>query len=515
MKARSDEARTRAAGMNTPPTPDEIAGIKRRYYLMVASVFVVDAAMTTLFSAVGDAWRLVPRNLISATLVLLLVNLSLARITFAPIDRFLRGEASFEDIQRRLTQLPLLAARNVGLLVLPLWAFRLYAPWFLPAESANYGWPPLADGITTTLVVTFFFFTYTYFLVSDYLAKLCAFLFRHYGRNLELYFGSYAAKLAVALLVITIAPMAAIIADMYSYDGEKMRTEVLIDISDSLLGVAVASYFVIRSLLRPIRILTRGMAKVAEGDLGIRLPVTSNDEIGALTSAFNRMVEGLRDRERIRETFGKYVSESVAAQLLHQTADGRIQAEARDATVLFTDIDGFTSIAEWLPAETLVAAVNEYLELILEPIQRHGGVVNNFIGDGLLASFNLPLANDDHAAAAVAAAVDIDRLVSSRTFAGGVAFGTRIGVNTGPVIGGTIGAGERLSYTLLGDPVNTAARLQELNKAHGTRILVSDATRQACAARFAFRSIGTVSVRGRAEPMAIYSIGDRPAVAAQ
>jgi class 3 adenylate cyclase len=182
--------------------------------------------------------------------------------------------------------------------------------------------------------------------------------------------------------------------------------------------------------------------------------------------------------------------------------------------VLFTDIDGFTGIAEWLPAETLVAAVNEYLEVILEPIQRHGGVVNNFIGDGLLVSFNLPLANDDHASAAVAAALEIDRLVSGRTFAGGVAFGTRIGINTGMVIGGTVGAGDRLSYTLLGDPVNTAARLQELNKTHGTRILVSDATRQRCEDRFTFRSIGTVSVRGRAEPATIYSCGERPAIAA-
>ncbi|HJQ55626.1 MAG TPA: adenylate/guanylate cyclase domain-containing protein, partial [Vineibacter sp.] len=496
--------------MNTPPTAAEIAGIKRRYYLMVSSVFVVDAAMTTLFSAVGDAWRLLPRNLISAALVLLLLNLVLARFTFAPIDRFLRGEGRFEDIERRLTQLPILSARNVGLLVLPLWIFRLYLPWFLPQESLHLAWPPLADGITTIVVITFFFFTYTYFLLSDYLAKLCAFLFRHYGRNLELYYGRYATKLGIALLVIAIAPMATIIADMYSYDGDEMRTQVLIDVADCLFGVAVASYFVFRSLLRPVRILTSGMAKVADGDLTVRLPVTSNDEIGALTSAFNRMVEGLRDRERMRETFGKYVSESVAAALMRQTGDGRIQAEAREATVLFTDIDGFTGIAEWLPADTLVAAVNEYLEVILEPIQRHGGVVNNFIGDGLLASFNLPLANEAHAAAAVAAAIEIERAVSNRTFAGGVAFGTRIGINTGAVIGGTIGAGDRLSYTLLGDPVNTAARLQELNKTHGTRILVSDATRQRCNGQFAFRSIGTVSVRGRAEPMAIYGVGNQP-----
>jgi class 3 adenylate cyclase len=493
------------------PSASEVAAIRRRYFMMVASVFVIDMAMTTLFSAISGQWQWMPRNVVSSAVALLLLNFLQARHLLTPVDRFLNGEGRFEDIQRRLTQLPILTARNVGLLTLALWTFRFHIPLFTPGQLPD---TPLADSISTIVLLGFFFFTYTYFLVSDYLAKLCVFLFRHYGKNLELYFGSYARKLAVALFVVAILPLAAIVIDIYSYDGEALRTEVLVDIVDSLLAMAVATYFVIRSLLRPVRILTGGMADVARGDLSVRLPVTSNDEIGQLTSTFNRMVEGLRDRERIRETFGKYVSASVANALIEQTRDGVIRAEAREATVLFTDIDGFTGIAEWLPAETLVTAVNEYLELILEPIQRHGGVVNNFIGDGLLVSFNLPLANPDHANAAVAAALEINRLVSGRTFAGGVAFGTRIGINTGTVIGGTVGAGDRLSYTLLGDPVNTAARLQELNKAHGTRILVSDATRQRCGERFAFRSIGTVSVRGRAEPATIYSCGEHQAVAA-
>jgi class 3 adenylate cyclase len=495
-----------------PPPASAITAIRRRYYLMVSSVFAIDVAMTALFCAISNAWEWMPRNLGTSVVALLVANLLQARYLFAPIDRFLQGEGRFEDIQRRLTQLPILTARNVALLALALWTFRFHVPLFLDGKLPA---TELADSISTIVLLGFFFFTYTYFLVSDYLAHLCVFLFRHWGRNLELYFGSYAGKLIVALLVIAVVPLAAIVVDMYSYDGDKMRMEVLVDVVDSLIAMAVAIFFVLRSLLRPIRILTGGMAKVADGDLGVRLPVTSNDEIGKLTSAFNRMVEGLRDRERIRETFGKYVSESVANALIQQTSgDSRIRAEAREATVLFTDIDGFTSIAEWLPADTLVAAVNEYLELILEPIQRHGGVVNNFIGDGLLVSFNLPLANDDHASAAVAAALEIDRLVSGRTFAGGVAFGTRIGINTGTVIGGSVGAGDRLSYTLLGDPVNTAARLQELNKEHGTRILVSDATRRRCSDRFTFRSIGTVNVRGRTEPATVYTCGQRPAVAA-
>ena len=219
----------------------------------------------------------------------------------------------------------------------------------------------------------------------------------------------------------------------------------------------------------------------------MRVPVTSNDEVGELTGQFNNMVEGLREREQIRETFGRYVDESVAATILRRQGEGALAGETGEATILFTDIAGFTTIAEYLAPHELVAALNEYLETVLEPIRAHGGVVNTFIGDGLFASFNMPLACEDHAVAAVRAAIDIQRAVGSRTFGDlGVALATRIGISTGHVIGGSVGAGQRMSFTLLGDTVNLAARLEELNKQHGTRILVSQSTREACGDRFAF-----------------------------
>ena len=249
------------------------------------------------------------------------------------------------------------------------------------------------------------------------------------------------------------------------------------------------------------------MSKVADGDFTLRIPVTSNDEVGELTGRFNAMVEGLRERERIRETFGRYVDESVASTILHREGTGVLAGETRDATVLFTDIAGFTTIAEYLAPDQLVAALNEYLETVLEPIRAHGGVVNTFIGDGLFASFNMPLACEHHAVAAVRAAIDIQRAVGSRTFGDqGIALATRIGISTGPVIGGSVGAGQRMSFTLLGDTVNLASRLEELNKQHGTRILVSDSTREACGPQFRFAALGSVTVRGRSDAVAIFSI---------
>jgi class 3 adenylate cyclase len=498
----------RAGDVSVPATPAEIAAMRRRYLLAVVSVLFVDIVFTMVFIVLSSAWSFVPRSLGTSVVLLGGVNYLVARRLFAPIDEFLQGRRSFDDIQRRLTQLPLLTARSVGLLVLLLVLFRLSATEiFSDPGMRNVPQPTPADFIALCIILPVFYFTFTYFVISDYLAKLCAFIYRHHGRNLELFFGRYRTKLIVALMVISIAPLTAVVVDLFSYEGERLKFEIANDVGVALMGVAISSYFIARSLLRPLRILSRAMARVAEGDLTLRIPVTSNDEVGELTGQFNDMVEGLRDRERFRETFGRYVDESIAATILKREGEGVLAGETREATVLFTDIAGFTTIAEHLAPDDLVAALNDYLETVLEPIRAHGGVVNTFIGDGLFASFNMPLACDNHACAAVRAAIDIQRAVGGRTFGGmGMAFPTRIGISTGRVIGGSVGAGRRLTFTLLGDTVNLAARLEQLNKDYGTRILVSSSTREACGDQFVFQEIGSVAVRGRSDAATVFSV---------
>ena len=306
---------------------------------------------------------------------------------------------------------------------------------------------------------------------------------------------------------MSLAPLTAVIIDLLSYDGKKLQFEIATDVAIALMGVAVSVYFIWRSLLRPIRILSRAMSTVAQGDMSVRVPVTSNDEVGELTGQFNSMVEGLRERERIRETFGRYVDENVASAILQGGGNGVLAGETRDATILFTDVSGFTTIAETLPPDQLIGALNEYLETVLGPIRAHGGVVNTFIGDGIFASFNMPLACPGHASAAIRAAIDIQRAVAGRRFGEAkVAFVTRIGISTGAVIGGSVGAGQRLSFTLLGDTVNLASRLEKLNKDHGTSILVSETTRAGCGTEFVFKPLGSTAVRGRSASLAIFTI---------
>ena len=506
--APSVDPATAARDMTIPATLAEIAAMRRRYLWMATSVFFLDLAITLIFTATAGSWSNLWRSEGIGLALLLGANWLIARWLFEPIRNYLEGRIPFEDIQRRLTQLPLLNAQSVAALALFVTTLRLSLPWWL--ESANVG--PLqrsgtADFITTCIVLTVLYFTFTYFVVSDYLASLCKFVFERYGRILGLFFGSYPLKLLVALLVISVAPLAAIVVDLFSYDGDRLQAEILVDVASAVIGIATSAYFISRSLLQPLGILSNAMKKVAGGSLDVRVPVTSNDQVGELTGQFNNMVEGLRERERVRKTFGRYVDESVATAILKRQGDGRTSGEIGEATILFTDIAGFTTIAEYLPPAELVAALNEYLETVLAPIRAHGGVVNTFIGDGLFASFNMPLPCEDHAAAAVRAAIDIQRAVGGRTFGDqGVALATRVGISTGRVIGGSIGAGQRMSYTLLGDTVNLAARLEELNKHHGTRILVSQSTRDLCSERFAFDALGKVPVRGRSEAIAIFSV---------
>ena len=197
------------------------------------------------------------------------------------------------------------------------------------------------------------------------------------------------------------------------------------------------------------------------------------------------------------------------ANLIKTSEDG-LQlgfGELREATVLFLDLEGFTEMSERLAPETLVRTLNEFYAAAAEPLARHDGVINQFQGDAILATFNAPRLNPDHAANAIRAALEIHRLLAARTFGDGLVLRARIGINTGVVIHGLIGTPDRLGYTVIGDEVNIAARLEALNKEYGTSLIVSESTRdRAGAERFGFRLLDEARVRGRTTPTRIYEV---------
>ena len=224
--------------------------------------------------------------------------------------------------------------------------------------------------------------------------------------------------------------------------------------------------------VRPIRDLAEGTARVAAGDYGQPLPVVQDDDLGVLVASFNRMQAGLAERERLHAAFGSYVDPALAGRLLEQ-GDDVFTGERRTVTVMFVDVRDFTPFAESHAAEDTVAHLNALFEIIVPTVLDAGGHVNKYLGDGALAVFGAPNDLALHAEAAVAAAVQIQELVAER-FAGETRIG--IGVNTGPVIAGTIGGGGKLEFTLIGDTVNVAARVEQLTKTTGDGILLTEHT---------------------------------------
>jgi adenylate cyclase len=218
---------------------------------------------------------------------------------------------------------------------------------------------------------------------------------------------------------------------------------------------------------------------------------------------FESVIEGSAARD-----LSRFVPEEVAQRVI-QSEEGATtgKGEVNETTILFTDIEGFTSISETLAPEQLIEALNEYFTLISKPIDECGGVISQFQGDAVLATFNAPRPDPNHASNAVKAALGIQGALKGKLFGNGVAFNTRIGINSGSVVGGLVGTGERVGYTVHGDNVNLAARLEQLNKEYGTRIMISENTRALIEpGTYEFRALGDVSVRGRQQPVGIYTI---------
>lgn len=210
------------------------------------------------------------------------------------------------------------------------------------------------------------------------------------------------------------------------------------------------------------------------------------------------------------QDLARFVPAEVAS--LTRTSDEGVHlgfGEPREATILFLDIEGFTTLSERLDPQQLVHTLNRFYAAVAEPLTRHDGVIVQFQGDAVLATFNAPRLNQDHAANAVRAALEIQALLKTRTFGDGLRLRARIGINTGVVIHGLIGTPDRLGYTVIGDEVNIAARLEALNKDYGSSIIVSAETRnRAGPEQFAFELLGETMVRGRMSSTRIYRVAE-------
>lgn len=285
----------------------------------------------------------------------------------------------------------------------------------------------------------------------------------------------------------------------------------------AILGLVFAT-LVSSGITRPVRRLLEGTRAVEAGNLDGVLVSTSQDEIGHLTAAFNRMVEQLRLKERLRETFGKYIDPRIVEGLIERPTLAS-EGQRRVMTVLFCDIKGFTGASEGMTPQGLVKVMNRYFSAMSAPIRDHGGIIDKYIGDAIMAYWGPPFTEDaDQARLASFAALDmLDRVASLRAefpeLLGvrtlPILFDIRIGIATGEVLVGSIGSEQMMSYTVMGDTVNFASRLEGANKAYGGRVLVSKATVIGADASVETREIDRVVLLGQTQPQTVFEIMGR------
>lgn len=280
----------------------------------------------------------------------------------------------------------------------------------------------------------------------------------------------------------------------------------------AILGLLFA-LFVSSGVTRPVHRLLAGTRAVESGHLGETLVVTSRDEIGSLTAAFNRMVEQLRLKERISETFGKFVDPRIVANMISGTEE---HVDRRVVTVFFSDIAGFTSISEQLTPAAIVNLLNHYFSAVTAPIRASNGIVDKYMGDGVLAFWTAPFSPDDtHAAAACLAALlqqeatqelnkDLPNILGLRRAA--PTLRVHMGIATGETIVGTIGSATAKSFTVIGDTVNLASRLEGANKIYGTRIIITEETLHLAREEVECRELDFITVVGKSEPVRIYEL---------
>jgi adenylate cyclase len=311
------------------------------------------------------------------------------------------------------------------------------------------------------------------------------------------------SKISMLAVAFGFSIGAALLGAAFNQVGEKPVLAVVIGCVALGFAVPISVGAGFAPSLRPTRDLAEGTERVAAGDYSQRLPVVQDDDLGALAASFNRMQAGLAERQRLQAAFGTYVDPTLAARLLEQ-GDDVFTGERREVTVMFVDVRDFTPFAEANTAEDTVARLNALFEIVVPAVVDAGGHVNKFLGDGALAVFGAPNDLGDHADAAVSAAVLIHRLVAER-FGGELRIG--VGINTGVVIAGTIGGGGKLEFTLIGDAVNVAARVEQLTKTTGDAILLTQQSVDALTSRPpGLTNRGAHALKGKSAPAKVFGL---------
>jgi adenylate cyclase len=442
--------------------------------------------------------------LLASQALIAVENLLSLRLCFRMLrraDPWLRGERderTATEAWRVLVGLPVEYLRRSRLkpAVVTTLPFVSFATWEL-----NLPWYSIVILFAGGIVVTLYGVALRYFAMELSMRPVLEEVSRELPDEFEIERGgvSLRAKLLTALPALNI--VTGVVVSALSTDGQATIRDLGVDVIVAT-GVAFTTAFYVtllitRSITGPLNELRDAQRAVAKGDLSVRVPIVSADETGALAQSFNAAVAGLEERERLRQAFGAYVAPDVAEAVLR---DGEVlEGDELEVSLLFLDIRDFTAFAERTPAREVVARLNDFWAEVVPVLTRHGGHANKFVGDGLLGVFGAPDRLEDHPDRALAAALEIATGARERWRVG-------VGVNTGPAIVGTVGGGGKLEFTVIGDTVNTAARVEALTRLTGDDVLITEATRARLRRDdWEFEARPPAEVKGKAAPVKVWA----------
>lgn len=308
----------------------------------------------------------------------------------------------------------------------------------------------------------------------------------------------------------TLESLQAELARVISASTKALARELALAVSVAALLALLAAFLGAGALARPLKALSDAVRRVGKGDFSVVADEKGSDEVAEVGHAVNEMVKGLKEGVFVKDTFKRYLSASVVDQIIKDPSKLKLGGEERELTVFFSDMSGFTAMSEVMDPQKLVGLLNEYLSAMTDSIFLQQGTLDKYEGDAVMAFWGAPLAQEDHARRACWAALDnrsrLKEMCKAWEKAGLPTFDIRIGINTGRMIVGNVGSQQHMGYTVLGDAVNTGARLEQANKLYGTHILISEATRQAASGAVDAREIDLLELRGKKKSLRVYEL---------
>ncbi len=292
----------------------------------------------------------------------------------------------------------------------------------------------------------------------------------------------------------------------------KMRPILLSGLLSMALAALIAipaALMISRKTSQPLVDLQAAVSRIKSGDFDAQARVFAHDEFGDLAGAVNAMAIGLKERDHIKSTFAHYVSHQVMDSILSSGGEIQLSGDRRRITVLFCDIRGFSTLSEKLPPEKVVKLLNEYFESMVEVVFRNKGMLDKFIGDGMMVLFGAPEDDPYQEEHAMRTAIEMQQelhRLAEKWKPEGIVIRSGVGINSGPAVVGNIGSSRRMDYTAIGDTVNLASRLESATKDLGVEILVSEYTYIAIKGSFPLKEMGSIYVKGRTEPIQTYTL---------